>query len=508
MNRIRLKFYKLRLFLLTLNNQLPKLLRVTRWGIITTILSLVLSVSVVFAQDDESRANLDTFSEYQLTYMLKNLAIGTGPQRYSASGQTTTGATYYLNSLMGEIYEETDQVSAVAYVQDTLEDAHLVQPAYAQASGYTMLNPILELWKKIRNVSLAIIVVVGLILAIMILFRVRSGQGYVSVLNALPKMLVAILLIVFSYSIGGLMLDLTTLGTKGVLAFFLDERFVNLDHVQNINEYPATMLNSSGEIAQEGDAPVEGLADYNIFRLMSVLVSFDSWGHYDCDPSDPDPYMPWKDISGHPWQDQCGLQIRDIIATPTNVRMLDFGIKVTGSGIGEWGLTLIFNVFILMIVFKVFFALVGAFAQIILRVLIAPIQFMFVPIRGLETVTSWLKSVIAQVLVFPGTMLMLLIAALLGNYFGAPPYWINNDAIDLFKDAPYMLTHSVQPGGLNFLGRIIAIIIVSQIPNLPKLIEQALQVTAGPDVGAELGQRLKAAAAKIPVLGGIVNWLT
>ena len=207
LKRIKLFFLKLDLLISRVNSRLPRILRITKFGIVTTFISLILSVTVVYAQSEE-RANLDIFSEKQLTFMAKNAALGLGSRAYNAqTGDSSTGATYYLNELISRTYEETDQISAVAYIQNELENAGIVRPVQAQATGYVMMRPVLNLWKAVRNISLGFIVVAGLILAVMILLRVRSGQDYVTILNALPKLVVTIVLIIFSYSLGGLMLD-------------------------------------------------------------------------------------------------------------------------------------------------------------------------------------------------------------------------------------------------------------------------------------------------------------
>jgi hypothetical protein len=510
--RIQLFFLRVELLRCQVNSHLPQLFKITKVGLITTFISLFLATSVVFAQSqNEERVNLDMWQENQLLYWLKNAAIGTRATSYNADGTVAShGANYYLQEFIGQTYEETDQVSAVAYIQDTLEQANVIKPVYAQATGYATLHPILNLWKKVRDIALTAVIIVGLVIALMILFRVRQGQDYVSILNAIPKLIATIVLIIASYAMGGLMLDLSTLSTKVVVRIFFDEAIVNKSAIGNWNAYPATILDESGKVYQKGKTePLANTADYNIFRLLSVLTNFESWGPRECD-SDEQQNELWD---GTEWEGMCPLRVRDIVAAPTNIGFLDWGLKIEGAtGIGQWGIELILQVFVLMIVFKVFFTLIGAFAQLVLRTLSAPLEFLTVPLRGFGAVSGWAKGVLSQVLVFPATLLMILIAAVLAHYQSAP-YYINLEGEDaaslgLFSNAPYFLTHSVQPGGLNILGRILALVIISQISNLPKLINQALQIAPPAAVGEEFGQRLRAAAGKIPVVGGLVNWMS
>jgi hypothetical protein len=95
--------------------------------------------------------------------------------------------------------------------------------AQAQAeSGQQALqssnNVILNLWTQIRNACYALAVVVLVIIGFMIMFRVPiNPRTVVTLQNALPKIVIALLLITFSFAIAGLMIDLTR-----VVASFLD----------------------------------------------------------------------------------------------------------------------------------------------------------------------------------------------------------------------------------------------------------------------------------------------
>lgn len=67
---------------------------------------------------------------------------------------------------------------------------------------------VLDIWTRVRDVSLALLVVATVIIGFMIMLRVPLGpRTAVTVQNSLPKIAVALLLIVFSFLISGLMVD-------------------------------------------------------------------------------------------------------------------------------------------------------------------------------------------------------------------------------------------------------------------------------------------------------------
>ena len=508
---LRVKYLQAKLSFLRFNYSLPRFLRITKFGIFTTIISFILSISIVSAADKTGeRVNLDRFTENQLGYTLSNLANGLGPGTYnSETGETSAGALTYMNSFVSEVYYSTSEISATKEVEATVNKLGFGSPVNAQAAtGITQLRPINVLWGTIRNISLGFIVLVGIILAFFILLGVRQGQGFVTVFNAFPKIIVSIILIIMSYSLGGLMLDVSTLGTRFVLNIFYSDGISEKTKIGSLDRYPCSLVDDSGKIIKPVPTQCEG-QDFNVFRLMSTLVAYQTWGtERDCSAGE----TPNIDSNGDGTDDKCGTEITDIIATPTNIKFLDPATEILNTaGIGLSTIKLIIEVFILMTIVKVFFGLLSAFVQVVLRVITAPIEFLTIPLRGYSALSSWIKFQLSNVLVFPGTMLMFLLAALFAAYGTpeAPFFMIDQFDGKTFSGIHPLITHSVNTGGnsANFIGRVIAVVIVSQIPNLQKYIQQAFQV-ATPDIAGEVGQKFKAAATKIPVVGGIVNWMS
>lgn len=67
---------------------------------------------------------------------------------------------------------------------------------------------VLNIWKKVRDGSYILLVVATVIIGFMIMLRIPTGpRTAVTVQNSLPKIAIALLLITFSFLIGGLMID-------------------------------------------------------------------------------------------------------------------------------------------------------------------------------------------------------------------------------------------------------------------------------------------------------------
>ncbi len=110
------------------------------------------------------------------------------------------------------IFFEDRPLSGITYFRNVGRNWHIIPEARAQGGpgfGFGALNPILPLWKASRNAAYGVLVLAILILSFMIMFRVKiNPQTVISVQSAIPKVVFALILITFSYAIAGFMVDL------------------------------------------------------------------------------------------------------------------------------------------------------------------------------------------------------------------------------------------------------------------------------------------------------------
>lgn len=107
-------------------------------------------------------------------------------------------------------YLKTNPISGVGYILSRYQNIGIIGEAQAQGFGFTQLqNPVLALWKAFRNISYALFVILVVVTAFMIMFRVKiSPQIVISIQSSLPKIAIALVLITFSYAIAGFLIDL------------------------------------------------------------------------------------------------------------------------------------------------------------------------------------------------------------------------------------------------------------------------------------------------------------
>ena len=123
----------------------------------------------------------------------------------------SNGALGLLGIGLGMVLTAPPPANTVTYLADINP---LAKPVYAQGGGATILSFVLDLWKIVRNIAYAFITVILVVVGFMIMFRAKSDpRTEVTLMMALPKIVMVILLITFSYAISALIVDIAAVAT-------------------------------------------------------------------------------------------------------------------------------------------------------------------------------------------------------------------------------------------------------------------------------------------------------
>ncbi len=266
--------------------------------------------------------------------------------------QTSSSFIEGITYLMSEMYRHPVARTSI-YVADVLENAHIITPAYAQGLGFASLNPILELWKTFRNIAYLAFVFIIIIIGFMIMFRQKiGGQTAVTAQQAIPNIIIGLILVTFSYAIAGFLIDMMYLLMFMIIGIF-------------------------GQTAPQLDA---GIVDYSITKLMGTL--FTNVSSFDANLD-----IVTNIISG-------------MISTETSGSIL--GI------IGGLTLSLVLAIAILISTVKLFFELLKSYTTIVLSVVTAPLVLLGGAFPGKNSFKPWLMNIIGNLSAFP-TVLMTVI---------------------------------------------------------------------------------------------------
>ena len=283
------------------------------------------------------------------------------------AGQIGTGMAFLINNPPAT----TGQY--IASVKENLTKHSIVKPAYAQGSnaaaegggyGFARLEGFLPLWRAFRNIAYFFFIIAFVIYGFMIMFRIKiNPQTAANIQLALPKLVMTLILITFSYAIVGLLIDF-----MWVMYYLLINTFVLFGVFGGDT--------GNGIFAQiiRGDW---GLMVAGFFQtVLAVFVGL---------PAAIDA------ITG-----LSSVIFTVILAVPM-----------------VWPLTIFIGLILLIAIIiafiKLFVKLVTAYVTIILQLVLAPLILLTGIIPGKsDAFSSWLTSLTANMVVFPVASILLL----------------------------------------------------------------------------------------------------
>lgn len=274
------------------------------------------------------------------------------------------------SSKMISFLYENPPASTGEYFADIGKNFGFTKTAYAQGFGFNQLSNILPLWKAMRNVSYIFFVVAFLYVGIAIMFRIKiDPKTVVSIQNAIPKMVIALILITFSYAIVGLMVDFMYLIIYLAIAAFNGVPGVNLAHDQEFYS-TVSFFDAVGLFFKAGfDAPIK-LFSGSLHGNVASSLSAVGW-------------------------------VKLIVGSAV-------------GGVVGVVVSLIFGIIGFFLILKLFFSLLQNYIMIILSLIFAPIKIMLGVFPGGQGgFGPWFMDIVSNLLVFPAVAIALFIGQLL-----------------------------------------------------------------------------------------------
>jgi len=411
-----------------------------------------------------------------IDYILEGLTvkmIGATDDKGNLLSQGAVGTTIQA---MSYLYLNKP-VSSVRYIADLKQNIGIVKPAYAQVTGWVAMEPILPLWKLMRNVCYVFFVVIFVVVGFMIMFRNKiDNQTIASIQNSLPRIIIALILVTFSYAIAGLIIDINEIALGLIISIFRSQWAKNLpDLVVILQQIPAAIIGK----------PPTNVA--NIFTLIGPLIKS---------------------------SDQMVAALQDLLSVMPVVGGI-FSTPFLGSAVVSFVIG--FAIFGAMI--RTFFTLIGAYVTIVILTITSPFAFLVGALPGNgKAASSWFKSLLSNVLIFPATFLLLLLAVI----FVTPPGGTMSDfpwSIATINPLPTAFKWYPVPLGIFwgkdtagnlvslpfFINYLLAFGIILILPKTAEVIKSVVEGEKGPNVSGELQGGLSSGLKNIPVIGSLLG---
>lgn len=362
--------------------------------------------------------------------------------------------------------------------------------SYAQQTGigYTGLQPVLGLFTTFRNIAYLLMVFIFVIIGVAIMLRLRiDPRTVMTIQNQIPKLVIGLIMITFSYAIVGLLIDVMWVST-----YFVINTLAPADPVQrsiitgSITEgapgFANAIYRDNGGLLQLSINAAGGVGDV-VYNMIS-----------------PEENLAYRDLVASQsvdcgWNPFCHIDqffngaIGDLIAGVI-AGILSIAARII--------VLFIFIIAILVALFKLLFALLKSFITILLDTILAPFWILggLLPGAGQSIgIGPWLRDVTANLAVFPAVVFLFLIARTISSAL------INQgNAASNFN--PPLIGNST---GTN-VGQFAALIGVGFIlaaPGVVESVKKAFKASSGmPGVGKSVGVAAGIAAIPVKRVGG------
>jgi hypothetical protein len=335
-----------------------------------------------------------------------------------AQGERSLGLIGVASDLIGATY--TQPASTGKYISTLSEDFGLTKKAYAQQSaGFDALAQVQEMWSAIRNLTFVILVAFFILIGFGIMLRFQiAPKTAMTVQNQLPKIVVAIILISFSYAIAGLLVDAMWFSTYTSINVLtnpengLDQcggddpsggsgnanrtttSVVTQGLLNNPIGYTTELFGDEGGCFGSLDG-ISGLAKDLGFTVGDIVsrtaieaMGLDTDNGDNCDTG-------WRSLGGV-------LDVKDCVEDGL-FKFIKYLIGIIA--------VMIFFFAIVFALFRLWFTLIRAYIYVILGTVFAPVWILMglLPNSSMGF-TKWLRFMIAHLLVFP-TAALIIIAA-------------------------------------------------------------------------------------------------
>lgn len=344
------------------------------------------------------------------------------------------------------------------YLADVGHSLGFLSQAYAQeqGTGFAGLQGILSIWKVFRNIAYLLLALAIIVVGFMIMFRRKiDPKTVVTIQEALPRIIVTLILITFSYAIVALMIDLLYV----VL-------FVTYELFRSSNLLPANVAASNlfNIGPNSGYDTQQTFLQGNLFAATGIIF----------------PHGP-GDLSN--------LVVK-IFTLPTT--SINIGSTVVGGAVGlisGGGLIgflagpaltgfvipvlvqFLVGLLLAILIVRIFFLFLGAYVQLILRTIFGPLELLMGVIPGQDGFGGWFRNIAGQLSIFAvaGIMFMLATAFMI----------ISEGTSQVLWQPPYF----PGAGSTASIGALFSIGILMLIPTITNQVRQAIMTDKGKSIG-------------------------
>lgn len=398
--------------------------------------------------------------------------LGVDPQTHKIGFvKNGGGAIGLMSNAITMLY--TPPIDSREYYSNLATNFGLAKNAYAEqkntakcntftrGTGFCGLTPLMGLWTAMKNIVYLLFVIVFVVIGFAIMLRIHiDPRTVMTIQNQIPKIIVGILLVTFSFAIAGFLIDVmyTSIYLIGNEIVRTDPQIANSDIVRQVStaQQPFEGINDVISVNKTDIAP--GLSD--IPWQTSLSIGGFVAGIFDNPPGriitgaigGTLGYMGGNSSIGKSIFSGLGLAIGTFVAPgigSTAGLVVAQSIQnflpailggAAGAAFGNYALGtiggtiafLIVSIAILTALFRLWITLIKAYLFFIINVVFAPFSMLLGLFPGASlSFGTWMREIISDLAVFPATIVLFLMARVFMDQFAsaeaafAPPMIAN-----------------------------------------------------------------------------------
>ncbi len=325
---------------------------------------------------------------------------------------------------MGALY--TPPASLSDYTKDMARSFGIVKPAYAATNcpngiedGYCAISPLINIWKIFRNIVYLFFVIIFVIIGFTIMLRIKiDPRTVMSIENQLPKLIIGLILVTFSFAIAGFLIDL-----MWILTFLI----INIltPNIQGLTVAKATgnlfqnPIGYGNEVLPGGIFGVAAGSGGSVAQLLRSLFTSGQSSALGLTPPGSDGCAGVENvfvIGGLCHAGEAAKSVTDVLGNIGGflANVLSFIISWIVGIIG----VIVVLIALLVALFRVWFSLLMSYIYILLDIVFAPFYIIFGAIPGSKiSFSAWLRDMAANLIAFPVVIGVLLLGRLFMQAF-------------------------------------------------------------------------------------------
>lgn len=350
------------------------------------------------------------------------------------------------------------------YISYLSQNFGITKQAYAQGVGFKQLSPFINIWVAFRNLVYLLFIIVFVVIGMFIMLRVQfDPRTVMTVQNQIPKLIIGIILVTFSFAIAGLMID-----AMYIVIYFAYGVALTIPGASLGNLNPSTMQGTD-VIGAFGFGNIVGVANTIAIGFASSVQS-----------------MLGITTNSQPTMAVGVVLLSRVIGVVTGPLGLLAGFAapfVLTQALPWLIVFIIIFIAIFTALFKLWFELIKAYTFILFDIVLAPFWIISSLTPGNPAGFSlWIRAVLSNLSVFPTTIVMFLLGNLFINAFA-------NSSPSVFF-VPPLIGSAANP---KLISAIVGITVILTTPAVVGMVKNAFKApsfplaTAGAMFGAGTG---------------------